>query len=101
MPIAAKEGYDQGMTTSVRKGMGTALLWKTSGGGFIACRSVATVTVVDRAAKGGAHLLRVSVLDFVKFRFFFFAGRADVEWISKCLSDVWRWSSRKVCKSGP
>ena len=58
------------------------------------------VTVVDRAAKGGAYLLRVSVLDFVKFRFFF-AGRADVEWISKCLSDVWRWSSRKVCKSGP
>ena len=51
--------------------MGTALLWKTSGGGFIACRTVATVTVVDRVAKGGAYLLRVSVLDLVKFRFFF------------------------------
>ena len=82
------------------KGMGTALLWKTSGGGFIACRSVATVTDFERAAKDGAYLLRVSVLDPVKFRDFF-AGRADVEWISKCLSDVWRSSSRKIRKSGP
>ena len=54
------------------KGMETALLWKTRGGGFIACRSVATVTIFERAAKGGAYLLRVSVLDPVRFLFFFF-----------------------------
>ena len=67
----------------------------------MACRHVATVTVFERVAKGGAYPLRVSVLDPLKFRFFFFAGRADVEWISKCLSSVWRWSSRKVRKSDP
>ena len=60
--------------TSVTKGTGTALLWNTSGGGFIACRSVATVTVFERAAKGGAYLLRVSELDPVKFRDFLQAG---------------------------
>ena len=57
--------------TSVTKGMETALLWKTCGGGFIACRHVATITVFERVAKGGAYPLRVSVLDLVKFRFFF------------------------------
>ena len=60
--------------TSVTKGMVTALLLKTSGGGFIACRSVGTVTVFERPANGGAYLLRVSVLDPVNFRFFLQAG---------------------------
>ena len=66
----------------------------------MAGRHVATVTVFERVAKGGAYPLRVSVLDPLS-SVFFFAGRADVEWISKCLSYVWRWSSRKVRKSDP
>ena len=80
------------------KGMGTALLWKTSGHRVSKC---CCCHGFRTGAKGGAYLLRVSALDPVKFLFFFFSGRADVEWISKCLSDVWRWSSRKVRKSDP
>ena len=58
--------------TSVTKGMGTALLWNTSGGGFTACQIVATGTVFDLAARGMVRTFSVSLcLILSSFRFFF------------------------------